>query len=166
MNGIRRGIFNYDAIIGQYGVNNEGSGDMYPKGAWILHTLRHVVNDDAKWWKILLRYSEIFRHKIITTKDVDDFFSKEMGLKLTPIFDQYLRTTKIPVVAFSESNGKVSYKYEETVPGFNLPVDIEINGKTKRIWPGADAKILEGDAKLSEIKVRTDYFLVNVAGIK
>ncbi|RZJ72853.1 M1 family metallopeptidase [Flavobacterium sp.] len=163
MNGIRKGIYNYDPIIGKYGVNNEGSGDMYPKGAWILHTLRHVVGDDAKWWKILLKYSETNRHKIITTKDVETFFSKEMELDLAPVFEQYLRTTKIPTLAFAEADGKTTYRYEDCVPGFALPVDVTINGKTKRIVPTDKPQTL--DAKLSEVKFVKDNFLVNSKGL-
>lgn len=165
MNGIKNNIHNYDPIIGHFGVNHEGSGDMYPKGAWLLHTLRHVVNDDAKWWKMLYDYSENFKHKIITTQDVDDFFSKRMNMDLTPIFNQYLRTTKIPVLAFSQENGKIFYKYDNIEPGFALPVDIEINGKNTRITPTSSKQQLDTKAKLSDIKVRTDHFLINTKGL-
>jgi len=165
MNGIRKNIYNYDTVIGQYGVNNEGSGDMYPKGAWLLHTMRHVVADDAKWWKMLLNYSEHFRHKIITTQDVDEFFSKEMGMDLTPVFNQYLRTVKIPTLSFTETNGKISYRYENTEPGFAMPVDIEIGGKKRRIHPTDKLQELEAGTKLSDVKVRTDHFLINTMGL-
>ncbi|NUY80024.1 M1 family metallopeptidase [Flavobacterium sp. MAH-1] len=165
MNGIKNNIHNYDPIIGHFGVNHEGSGDMYPKGAWLLHTMRHVVNDDAKWWKMLYDYSENFKHKIITTQDVDDFFSKRMNMDLTPIFNQYLRTTKIPVLAFSQENGKIFYKYEDVEPDFALPVDIAINGKNIRITPTSSKQQLDTKAKLSDIKVRTDHFLINTKGI-
>ena len=37
------------AIVGTYGVNARGSGDMYPKGGNMLHTIRHIIGDDARW---------------------------------------------------------------------------------------------------------------------
>lgn len=165
MNGIRNNIHNYEPIIGQFGVNNEGSGDMYPKGAWLLHTLRHVVNDDAKWWAMLLKYSETFRHQIIDTKTVADFFSKETGLDLTPVFDQYLRTTKIPVLAFGEKDGKVTYWWENTVPGFEMPVDILVQDRKLRLKPTSRRQALPKNAALSQIRVLTQYFLIETKGI-
>ncbi|MBD3580904.1 M1 family metallopeptidase [Flavobacterium selenitireducens] len=165
MNGIRKNIHNYDPVIGKLGVNNEGSGDMYPKGAWVLHTLRHVVDNDAKWWKMLLKYSEHFKHKIITTQDVDDYFSKEMGMDLTPVFDQYLRSVKIPVLSFEEKDGKVSYRYDNIEPGFDMPVDILVNGKKKRITPSAKSLELEAATKLSDVKAIPEHFLIDVKGI-
>ncbi|RZJ66636.1 MAG: M1 family peptidase [Flavobacterium sp.] len=165
MNGIRNNIHNYEPIIGQFGVNNEGSGDMYPKGAWLLHTLRHVVNDDAKWWAMLLKYSETYRHKIIDTKTVCDFFSKESGLNLTPVFDQYLRTTKIPVLSFEEKNGTVAYWWDNAVDGFEMPVDIMIGDRKLRLEPTKEKQALSKIAKLSEIKVPTQYFLITTSGI-
>jgi len=165
MNGIRNNIHNYDPIIGHFGVNNEGSGDMYPKGAWMLHTLRHVVNDDSQWWKMLLEYSENFRHKIITTQDVNDFFSKRMKMDLTPVFNQYLKTVKIPVLAFSENNGKVTYRYENTEPGFAMPVDILVNGQQKRLVPTDTFQELEPGITLSAVTPIREHFLINVKGL-
>ena len=42
--GLRRNVTHNRPIIGPYGVNQEGSGDMYPKGALLLHTIRHSLN--------------------------------------------------------------------------------------------------------------------------
>src|SRR2546425_11218722 len=47
--GTRRGIRNVRPIIPSYGVNDQGSGDMYPKGGNMLHTIRQIVGDDEKW---------------------------------------------------------------------------------------------------------------------
>ena len=71
LQGTRRGIGNHSKIIGEYGVNSEGSGDMYAKGANLLNTIRSIYNDDELWWKILKDYSETYRHQIITTQDTD-----------------------------------------------------------------------------------------------
>ena len=51
--GQRKLIQNVEPIVGVYGVNHEGSGDMYPKGGNILHTIRQLVDDDTRWRGIL-----------------------------------------------------------------------------------------------------------------
>src|SRR5690625_2998176 len=54
LNGLRRTrIENKEPIIGEYGINKTGSGDMYYKGANMLHTIRTAIDDDKKWWKML-----------------------------------------------------------------------------------------------------------------
>jgi hypothetical protein len=47
--GTRKNVKNDQPIVGQFGVNDEGSGDMYYKGDNLLHTIRQLVDDDAKW---------------------------------------------------------------------------------------------------------------------
>ncbi|RZK25733.1 MAG: hypothetical protein EOO57_24570, partial [Hymenobacter sp.] len=53
LHGQRRNIQNDGPIIGPYGVNKEGSGDMYDKGASLLNMVRTAINDDAKWRNML-----------------------------------------------------------------------------------------------------------------
>ena len=65
--GTRREIQNDRPIIGQYNVNNEGSGDKYYKGANILHTLRQLIEDDEKWRQILRGMNKRFYHQTVTT---------------------------------------------------------------------------------------------------
>src|SRR5436190_7776988 len=47
--GLRKGIANDRPMIGPYGVNEEGSGDMYNKGANLIHTIRAIMGDDARF---------------------------------------------------------------------------------------------------------------------
>ncbi|MCJ7757111.1 MAG: M1 family metallopeptidase, partial [Gillisia sp.] len=91
LKGIRKRIGNQETIIGDYGVNNEGSGDMYYKGANLLNNLRSIYNDDVLWWKTLKDYTETYKHQIIDTKTVETFFDQAIDLDLQPVFDQYLR---------------------------------------------------------------------------
>ncbi len=72
--GTRNLIQNDRPIIGTYGVRNSGSGDMYYKGANILHTLRQLLEDDKKWRGILQKMNKEFYHKTVTSKEVEDFF--------------------------------------------------------------------------------------------
>jgi len=120
--GIRENISNDKPLIGPYGVNQEGSSDMYNKGANMLHTIRQVINDDTVFRKILRGLNKDFYHKTVDTKQIEDYFSKQSGKDLSKIFDQYLRTTKIPKLECKEEAGKLLYRWINCVPGFNMPV--------------------------------------------
>ena len=166
INGLKKNIDNDKPIIGQYGVNNEGSGDMYYKGALMLNTIRNVINNDEKWWKLILDYSLYFRHKIIDTEMVIAYFNKETGLDLTLIFNQYLRFKNIPTFEIKKLKNKMQYRWKTDVSNFKMPVDIEFKGKIMRLnsineWQFFPDKI----KKAKEIKVLTDKFLINVNNV-
>lgn len=160
-NGLKNRIENDKPIIGLYGVNKEGSGDMYPKGALLLNTLRHVINDDNRWWKLLLDYSNTYKHKIIDTENVIQFFNKESGMNLTPIFIHYLQKTTIPKLDLKIVSGKLKSRWSDVANDFNMPIDIVINNKTFRInpkteWNSTRIKIKD----INEVRVLTNKFLV------
>lgn len=164
INGMRGNIDNDKPIIGHYGVNHEGSGDMYYKGALLVNTLRHIVGDDNKWWPMLLKFSETYRHKIIDNATVVKFFNTESGQDLTPVFDQYLKTTKIPALKLQLKKGKLTYQWENTRDNFNMPVDVLIEGKSVRFYPTATPQSMDVGKKLelSEISPETGKFLIDV----
>lgn len=126
--GIRLKIFNDKPLIGPYGINQEGSNDMYNKGANLLHTIRQVINNDSIFRQILRGLNRDFYHRTINSKDVEAYFSKESGKDLSKIFDQYLRTTKIPELELKETNGSLSYRWTNCVPGFAMPVRLKNGG--------------------------------------
>lgn len=162
INGLKKNIRNNEPIIGQYGVNKEGSGDMYYKGALMLNTIRHIINNDEKWWKIILDYSNTFKHKIIDTETVIAFFNTVSGINLTPVFNQYLRFATIPTLDLKIENNKLSYRWKAFEPNFTMPVDILIQGKKTRIQPTRTWKKSKLIVKsLSEIEILKNDFLVD-----
>lgn len=161
--GLANNISNDKPIIGRYGVNNEGSGDMYYKGALLLNTLRSIVADDDKWWAMLFKYSQVFRYKIIDTQTVVAFFNAETGTDLTSVFDQYLTTADIPVLHFTVENNKLLYRWENVVDGFSMPVDVMIKGKETRLYPTKSFQQLKSrHLDSSDVKVLKNLFLVKV----
>jgi aminopeptidase N len=163
INGLQKNIQNDQPIIGPYGVNKEGSGDMYYKGALMLNTIRSIINDDAKWWAILLKYSNKFRHQIIDTKMVVDFFNNESGLNLTPIFNQYLRYKTIPTLELKKEKGKLSYRWKSEEPNFNMPIDINIKNKIIRLLPSNNWNLSNIKVKnISEVEVLKNKFYINI----
>ena len=136
--GIRKNINNDKPIIGHYDVNNEGSSDMYYKGANMLHTLRQIVNNDDKWRGILRGLNSTFYHQTVTTKQIEDYLSKKVGLDLNPFFNQYLRDTRIPTLEYFFKNGQLGYRWANCVAGFNMPVNVTVNGKAVVLKPGLE----------------------------
>jgi len=163
VNGLKMNVENESPIIGPYGVNKEGSTDMYDKGALFLNTLRHVINDDAKWWKILLKFSETFRHKIIDTERVLNFYNKETGLDLKPVFDQYLRHTAVPKLELRITKGKLNFRWKADEKKFAMPVDITIKNKKTRIYPSTNWKASKYVMNnLNDVEILTNDFYINI----
>lgn len=136
INGQSRAVANRKPIVGQFGVNfKTGNGDMYYKGALMLNTIRHIVNDDEKWWKLILDYSNHFKHQIIEAKDVIDFFTKESGINLKPVFEQYLYYPNLPELQIRPVKNGFTYAWKTDVKDFEMPVEITLNGKEVRLKP-------------------------------
>jgi aminopeptidase N len=127
--GNRRGIRNDRPIIPPYDVNDQGSGDMYPKGGEMLHTIRQIVGDDAKWRGILMGLNKTFWHQTVMGKQIESYISAQAGVNLTKVFDQYLRTTMVPTFEYRIAGDTLSYRWATVVPGFDMPVRVALNGK-------------------------------------
>ena len=117
-------VLNDEPIVGVYGVNHEGSGDMYNKGANVLHTIRQLVDDDTRWRGILRGLNKTYWHQTVSGKQVEDYISRQSGLSLNKVFDQYLRTTKIPVLEYKIEGPRLSYRWNNVVRGFAMPVKV------------------------------------------
>ena len=141
--GLRKTIANKTPIIGKYNVNKSGSSDMYNKGGNMLHTLRQLIDNDEKWRLILRKMNAEFYHQTVTTKQIEDFLSKETGFNLNPFFNQYLRTIKIPTLEHTIENKTLKYRWTNTVANFEIPLKTTINGKEKWIYPTSNWKKLE-----------------------
>jgi aminopeptidase N len=126
--GIRNRIENDIPIIGTYGVNKEGSGDMYFKGSNLIHIIRQLMDSDEKFKSLLKSINTQFYHKTITTLQLEKYIIDLTGLPLEKVFDQYLRTTKIPVLEYKVVNQNIEYHWTNCVPGFQLRVKLQ-NGK-------------------------------------
>ncbi|MFP3595094.1 M1 family metallopeptidase [Chryseobacterium sp. SIMBA_029] len=123
--GLRKKIDNDIPIIGKYGVKNEGSGDMYNKGASMLHTIRQVINNDEKFRQILRGLSKEFYHQTVTTEQIENYISSKSGIDFSSVFNQYLRTIKIPTLEYSQNGNVLKFRYTNVVENFKLPIRID-----------------------------------------
>ena len=136
--GTRKNITNASNIIGTYNVNKEGSGDMYYKGGNMLHMIRQIMGDSA-FRGMLHGLQKTFYHQTVTTQQIEDYMSKYAGKDFSKIFDQYLRTTQIPVLTYQTNGDVISYRWGNCVKGFNMPVKVFCGGQPEKwIYPTED----------------------------
>lgn len=159
--GTRRTIMNNEPIIGTYNVNKEGSGDMYPKGGNMLHTLRTWIGDDEKWRSVLRGLQRDFYHQTVTTEQIENYIATQTGKDLKAFFNQYLRDTRIPVVEYEMKGKKLNYRYAKIVDGFNMPVEVRINSGDKIILkPTAQWQELKMEDQVKSFSVDPDYYVL------
>ncbi len=155
--GTRRGISNRKPIIGQYDINREGSGDMYSKGANLLHTIRQLAKDDEVWRKTLRGLNKEFYHSTVTTGEIEEYISKSIGMDLSKVFDQYLRDHRVPVFEYEITNGVLMYRWDNVIDGFNMPLEVIIDGENTQLYPTLEFKQIP--IKNLYINVDEDYYI-------
>lgn len=160
--GTRRNIRNDRPVTGIYNVNYEGSGDMYYKGGNMLHTLRQIINDDDKWRGILRGLNKDFYHQVVKGSQIENYLSEKAGMNLKPFFDQYLRDIRIPVFEYFISGGKLSFRWNNCVPDFNMPLKIFISGKPVNVHPTTRFISIDIGADHAVIVTDPNYYVASL----
>ena len=160
--GTRSRIANDKPIIGTYGVNSRGSGDMYYKGSNLLHTIRQIVGDDELWRSTLRGLNEEFYHKTVTTDQVEQYMIDQLGVDLTDVFDQYLRDHHIPILEYREGRNGLAFRWSNVQPGFEMPVDVEVNGVKHRLNASTFWRNLSIDDSIESVIVDRDYYVASM----
>jgi aminopeptidase N len=88
----------------------------------MLHTIRQIVDNDEKWRGVLRGLQSTFRHQTVTAAQIEGYMSEKSGIDFSKVFQQYLTTTKIPVLEYKSANGSFTYRWANVVPGFAMPV--------------------------------------------
>jgi len=127
-------------------VNSDG--DIYGKGALILHTLRYLIGDE-KFFKALHHmayptkemetYTDGRQERLVTTDDFLTIAEQDSGMKLDWFFELYLRQPKLPRLleaSASDCQAKCTFNLQWETPNnmpFPMPVDVVVDGKTQRV---------------------------------
>ena len=170
----RKGITNTYPIIGFYGVNDQTnlrSNDMYNKGANMLHTIRHSMNDDEKFKAILKGLNKTFYHQTVTSAQIENYISKQSSYDYSKVFDQYLRNTQIPHFEFYFSDDKqtVFYRYTNCINGFNLPLSLNDSTTKLKIYPDQqwkNNKVTSAEAALFNASAINEMYYIEVKEVK
>ena len=156
LQGQRGFIKNRQSIIAPMGVNfdNWESSDHYYKGSWILHTLRHHMDNDEQWFGLIKSFYKKYAMSHIDTEDFIAFSEEYTGKELRPVINHFLYKKDLPVLAYSvKQKGRkkiVEYKWEGVDPGFDLTVWLKVGDELKRIQPETDLKTSVFDSSKSE----------------
>ena len=125
----------------------------------MLHTIRQIINDDAKWLSILRGLNADFWHQTVTTEQIESYITKKAGIDLSKVFDQYLRTTQIPLLKYSLSGKTLSFNYERVVKGFAMPLRVSINGKEMVITPTEVQQSLDFPEEIKTFEVNRNFYV-------
>jgi aminopeptidase N len=165
LSGYRKMVKNKQPIVLRRGVNASPPGDQYFKGALFLNTLRSVVNNDKRWFTLLRGFYDKYKYQTIMTEDVVDFFNKGTGLKLTPIFDQYLRHVSIPVLElkFDDAKEEVFYRWWADEKMFTMPIRVGDPDNWQIITPTTEWQTMKSPVRQENFRVATNLYYVGVS---
>ncbi|MGN6166493.1 MAG: M1 family metallopeptidase [Flavisolibacter sp.] len=154
-----RTIENDKPVIGRYGINEDGSSDGYIKGWAVIHMIQTILNDDAKFLKILRGLNSRFFHSVVTTNQIENYISSQSGYNFSPLFDQYLRTTQVPVLEYSLKNNECRYRFANCNEQFTMP--IRINLTNAWIFPTTawQAFSFKNKDSVETVKVDPNFYL-------
>jgi len=161
-NGYKAKVRNRQPIVPQRGINAEPPQDMYFKGTLFLNTLRSVVDDDKRWFTVIRDFYQRFKYQNIMTEDVEAFFNQRLGKNLTPVFEQYLRHTALPVLELKFANGEVSYRWQVDEKEFVMPVKVGTKDNWQTIKPTTEWQTMKTSLNKDQFEVATDLYFVDV----
>ena len=139
----RRGISNKQPIVGPINQNYWAFGDSYNKGAWVLHTLRHIINNDKVWFKILKDFAVDNAKKHVSTEDFMNYVINATKENYQLIFYQYFYDHRTPTLEYFQKDDSLYFQWSNVVSGFAMPIDIDLNGIEKRLYPTKSTKSIE-----------------------
>lgn len=138
-------IANKQPIIGIRGLNwykKIKTSDQYYKGAWVLNSMRHMLNDDERWFALLREFYETYKYKTVYSEDffvmAESFFQQDLSL----FFKQYLYEAEVPELHYRLKKRKdgwhLSYRLEAGVDGLQLPITIRAADKSLVLLAGSE----------------------------
>lgn len=133
------------------------NGLIYSKGACVLNTLRHYVDDDEAWWQSLREFNQAFRYGNASTEDFQAVLEKNTGEEWGRFFQEWFYGQGTPAlkVQVRTKGRQILVEVDNTSGTFLVPFDVAWDGQTKRLWvePGEHTFTIECDAKPENVSV-------------
>ncbi|MCP9236301.1 M1 family metallopeptidase [Lewinella sp. JB7] len=160
-----RFIRNEEPMLGPPDVNftDFSSSDHYYKGAWVLHTLRGVINDDPLFFGMLRSFYQDHERSIVSTQEVIDYFSRYADRDLRPFFAQYLRHPDIPVLELRQRGDGVEFRLRADVAELSMPVGAYLKAEPVRLIATAEWQALGRGISVDDVRIDTERFLVGLS---
>lgn len=164
-NSYKSKVQNRTPVITARGRHATPPQDMYFKGGLMLHTMRGIMNDDAKWWALVKETYTTFRYKNILTEEMITLFTTRFGRDMAPIFNQYLKHAAIPSLelVFDAAAKKVSYRWKVDEAKFAMPIRVGNKAAWQTITPTIEWQTMDTTLTKDTFDVATDFYYVNVA---
>ncbi len=139
LNSIKNRIVNKIPIVGKENENHWAlHGDTYMKGAWVMHTLRSVINDDKKWFAILKNFMTENAKGFANTEDFFDNVEEETGTDYSYFSKQYFYSPNQPHLEYYQTDSSFYYRWNNVGNNFIMPIDLLVNGIEKRVFPNQE----------------------------
>ena len=136
LNSIKNRIANQIPIVGNENENHWAlHGDTYMKGAWVMHTLRSVINDDEVWFEILKEFMTENAKGFANTEDFFNKVNEKTGKNLWYFAEQYFYSPNQPELEYYQTNSSFSYRWNNVNDSFIMPIGLLVNGEEKRVLP-------------------------------
>jgi aminopeptidase N len=104
----------------------------------------------------------------VTYDDIVNYISKQSGMNLLPVFDQYIRYKGLPTLQVTWQDGKPYCKWIADAKGFTMPVRIKMKGGDyKFITLTTTLKVLDlpGATKYN-LEADTFNYYIKLSGIQ
>ncbi|MDP4132106.1 MAG: M1 family metallopeptidase [Bacteroidota bacterium] len=160
--GLRKRIENKFPVIRLYGVHRGPlDTDEYYKGSNMIHAIRQVINNDSLFRRILRGLNKTFYHKTVTAGDIESYINRASGRNFTPVFNQYLRSTEVPVFEYSLNGDELRYRWTKCNSDFNLPLKVNM-GEIRWLSPTTQWQKLKLNRKRNKTLTVDPAFYVGV----
>ncbi len=151
----------------------------YKKGAAVVHMLRYLLHDDAKFFTALRTYQQTYGGGTARTKDLQRIFEAAAGTSLDYFFKQWFVGEGFPTfqVRWSQNGGTLRLKTTETAsmpsvtPFFRTELDYRITTTTGtttvRFWQNEPTMLAEVPVSgtVLSIEVDPDQWVLNNADV-
>ena len=160
LNTIKNRIANEIPIVGRENENHWAlHGDTYMKGAWVMHTLRSVINNDKIWFEILKEFMVENAKGFANTKDFFQKVKSKTGVDYSYFAEQYFYSPQQPILEYYQRDNKFFYRWSNVNDNFKMPLDLLVNGAEKRVIPTKNYQSIDIE-KYSQIEVMDWKFYV------
>lgn len=122
--------------------------DVYMKGAWLLLTLRTLINNDEIFFSVLKSFYEKYKMKTVCSQDFIALVNEKTGEDYNWFFNQYLYKRQTPFLEYFWNGTEFFYRWKYTDDSFKMPVEILLDGQVKiTLQPTTDVQKIEIDGK-------------------
>ena len=108
---------------------------------------------------MLLEMQRKYRHKVVTSAEIEAFMNSYSTSDLTPLFDQYLRTVRVPVLEWAVKDKQLVARWTNCIDTVQMQVMIAVSGKPMITTIGREWKVIAtGKVKRAKVQVDRNWY--------